>query len=157
MLCYNTELKPEDERALAKECQSRGVNLKLYGMGNISYDLYQKHPVLARDFLDIEVDTGQIMPPDDFVRAYNKNALATPLDTSFHFREDELKQVLAALETGRITVISGRAGVGKSRLALEAINRFKQSNLEFEVRCIFNRGADFSKTYVSISPSQEVI
>ena len=142
VFCYNTDLAPADERALAKECQSRGVNLRLYGMTRISHDLYQKYVGLAQSELGIEVDTGQIMLPNDFVEAYNKSALATPLDTSFHFRENELRQILASLETKQITVVSGRPGVGKSRLALESVDRFKECNPEFEVRCIFNRGVD---------------
>lgn len=142
VLCYNTDLEPAAERALAKECQSRGVNLNLYGMTRISHDLYQKHVGLAQSELGVEIDTGQIVPPSDFVEAYNRSALATPLDTSFHFREVELGQILAAFEARRITVISGRAGVGKSRLALEGVDRFKQNNPEFEVSCILNRGAD---------------
>lgn len=74
--------------------------------------------------------------------AYNKNALATPLDTDFFARETELESLVATLGTQQVTVVAGRAGVGKSRLTLEGCKRFIEVNPDFELKCIFNRGVD---------------
>ncbi|WP_162802220.1 BTAD domain-containing putative transcriptional regulator [Ornithinimicrobium murale] len=56
-------------------------------------------------------------------------ALPEWLDTSTAFigREDELADVLAAVSTSRVTVVTGPGGVGKSRLAAEALGGLHQS------------------------------
>ncbi len=142
VFCHTSTLSAEEENALAEKCQKYGVNLNIFGIGPISYDLYQKYPGLARDFLGVEIDTGQIIPPDDFVATYNKNKLATRLDTTFHFREGEVERVLRGLDGNDLVIVSGRAGVGKSRLALECCKRFKQAHAEYQHWCILNRGPD---------------
>jgi len=142
VLCHTSNLSAEEENALAEECQKHGVNLNVFGIGPLSFDLSQKYLGIARDYLGVEVDTGQIVPPDEFVAAYNKNKLATELDTTFRFREEEVEQTLQGLEDGDLVIVSGRAGVGKSRLALECCERFREANPEYEIRCVFNRGPD---------------
>jgi hypothetical protein len=142
VLCHNSRLTATEEHELGEECRRRGVILSTYGLGMMAHDLYQKYRGLARDFLHVEVDTGQIIPPDEFVTAYNKSNFATSLDTTFRFREDEVSQVLAALESGDLTFIAGHAGVGKTRLALECCRRYVEAHPHVRVRCIFNRGAD---------------
>ncbi|MEH2044958.1 hypothetical protein [Nostoc sp.] len=140
VLCHTSMLSSDEIVLLTKECQKRGVNLNIFGIGPISYDLYQKYPGIARDFLGVEVDTGQIVDIDEFVKAYDKKA-ATPLNTTFHFREQELEQVLQGLNNSNLVIVSGKAGIGKSRLALECCNQFLASHPEYQVRCIFLRGA----------------
>jgi hypothetical protein len=142
IFCHTSNLSAQEENALAEECQERGVNLNIFGIGPLSFDLSQKYLGLARDFLEVEVDTGQIVHLDEFVAAYNKNKLATGLDTSFHFREEEVEQTLQGLEENHLVIVSGRAGVGKSRLALECCERFKEAHPGYETRCVFNRGPD---------------
>ncbi|MBN3960222.1 hypothetical protein [Nostoc sp. NMS8] len=141
VLCHTSMLSPDEEVLLRKECENRGVNLNIFGLGPISYDLYQKYPGIARDFLGVEVDTGQIVDLDEFIKAYDKKA-ATPLNTTFHFREEELEQVSQGLNNSNLVIVSGKAGIGKSRLALECCNQFLASHPEYQVRCIFIRGAD---------------
>jgi len=97
VFCHTSTISPEEEDTLAEECGKHGINLNIFGIGPLSYDLYQKYPMLARDFLGVEVDTGQVVDPDDFITAYNKNKLATRLDTAFHFRESEVKTILESL------------------------------------------------------------
>jgi hypothetical protein len=87
VFCHTSVLEPKVEEALFELCARHGVNLNIFGIGPLSYDIYQKYPNLARDFLDIEVDTGQIVTPDEFIIANNKSKLATPLDISFHNRD----------------------------------------------------------------------
>lgn len=142
VLCHTSNLSAKEQSTLAEECQKCGVNLNVFDIGQLSHDLYQKYPSLARDFLGVEVDTGQIVPPGEFVTAHNKNKLTTRLDTTFRFREEEVEQTLQGLEESELVIVSGRAGVGKSRLALECCERFREAHPEYEVRCVFNRGPD---------------
>lgn len=142
VVCHTSILNPDEEDKLREECQKRKVNLSIFGIGRISQDLYQKYPQIARDFLNIEVDTGQVIPTDEFVSIYNKNALATPLNTIFHFREEEVKKALQGLTESNLVIVSGRAGVGKSRFALECCDQFLAENPDYKVRCIFNKGRD---------------
>ncbi|WP_448268952.1 nSTAND3 domain-containing NTPase [Nostoc sp. DSM 114159] len=141
VLCHTSMLSPDEEVLLREECQNRGVNLNIFGLGPISYDIYQKYPGIARDFLGVEVDTGQIVDLDEFIKAYDKKA-ATPLNTTFHFREEELEQVSQGLNNSNLVIVFGKAGIGKSRLALECCNQFLASHPEYQVKCIFIRGAD---------------
>jgi hypothetical protein len=142
VICYTSTLDTSKLDLLREECQKHGVNFDNFGIARLSYDLYQKYPGIARDFLGIEVDTGQIVPPDEFVTAYGKNAIATPLSTTFHFREEELAQVLQELEESNLVVVSGKPGVGKSRFVLECCDQFVAVHPEYKVQCIFTRGVD---------------
>lgn len=142
VFCFTEELNAKEENELAEACQEKDVNLDLFGIDALTFDLYSKYPALARDFLGIPIDTGQIVPPEKFVSLYNKNKLATRLDLGFHFREEELSRLLDALGEKRLIFLSGRAGVGKSRLALETCRRFSKSHPEYRVWCVFGRNRD---------------
>jgi hypothetical protein len=153
ILCHNSRLKAEEINTLIEECQCHGCILDQVGIGRLSLDLCQNFRGLARDYLGVEVDSGQIVSPTEFVIFYNKSTLATPLDTTFRFRENEVKQILDALESHDLVIISGKAGIGKSRLALEGIASFIKANPEFNARCIFNRFAPlFEDIRVYFSP-----
>ena len=142
IFCFTGKLKAEEDHELAEACQAKGVNLDLFGIDALSFDLYTKYPGLARDFLGVPIDTGQIVSPEQFVTLYNNSKLAAPLDLRFHFREEELDRVVNALEEETLVVLTGRAGVGKSRLALEACRRFSETHPEYEMLCIFGRNRD---------------
>lgn len=142
IFCNNSELAPADMESLMEKCSVEQVDLRVFGMGSLSYDLYLKYPGLARDFLNVQVDTGQILSQDEFVMAYNKGKFATPLDTTFRFRDEELRRITATLEERDLIIVSGRAGVGKSRLALQCCTRFTSTHVGYKVRCIINRGPD---------------
>jgi hypothetical protein len=58
-------------------------------VGNIQwqfviYLLLVRYPDIAKDYLSVEVDTGQIVPLNKFVSLYESNKLATTLRTNFH-------------------------------------------------------------------------
>lgn len=143
VLVHTSRMSPNEEHGLASECRRHGVRLSIFGAATLANDLYLKYPGLARDFLDVAVDTGQIVGLDEFIESYDKSAIATPLDTAFRFRDDEAGAIHAALDSGDLVILSGRPGVGKSRLALEACRRFGGRRPEFTVRSIRYRGVDF--------------
>lgn len=98
----------------------------------------------------MELDTGQILKPIDFVEEYQKSKFATPLDNKFYFRETEKEQILEASKGHDLIVLSGKAGVGKSKLALECVKQFVESNPNFQPFCITNKNLDLYenlKTY----------
>jgi hypothetical protein len=142
IFCHTSTLEPAEEASLRAECEKHEVTINFFGIGPISHDLHHKYPGITRDFLGIEIDTGQITTLDEFVTAYDKNAIATPLSTTFRFREKELEQVLQKLEQHNLVIISGKSGVGKTRLVLECCKQFNAAHSEYQVRCIFNRGQE---------------
>jgi len=142
VLCYTSELSPEKIEQLRNKCQEKSVNINTYGIGSISFDLLEKYPGLAKDYLGIDVDTGQIIPLERFISLYEKNKLATTLKTTFHFREEEMNSLLAAIGSNNLVIISGQAGVGKSRIAVECYQQFIELNKSFKAYCIFNQGVD---------------
>ncbi|NEP04929.1 MAG: hypothetical protein F6K34_08830 [Okeania sp. SIO4D6] len=145
ILCHNSTLTTKEEKSLKKECQKYGVELDIFDIDSISFDLYQNYPGITKDFLGVEVDTGQIVDIDDFITTYNKRKIVAPLDTKFYFREDEIEQILQLLEENNLVIVSGKAGVGKSRLVLECCRKFVEKYSEYEVKCIFNKGVDLYK------------
>ena len=52
-------------------------------------DLFYQRSDLVQKYLDIALDTGQIVPIDTFIDEYNKvtQRIATPLDNPFFHRE----------------------------------------------------------------------
>ncbi|WP_321371584.1 hypothetical protein [uncultured Desulfuromusa sp.] len=142
IFCFTGKLSAKQESQLAVACQKKGVNLELFGIDALAFDLYSKYPRLALDFLNVQIDTGQIVPPSQFVILYNHGKMATRLDLGFHFRDEELCRLLSGLENEKLVFISGKAGVGKSRLALEVCKKFHEGHPEYEVMCIFGRNRD---------------
>ena len=154
VLCYTSELSAVHIEKLRQQCEKAEVNLNLFGLGAISYDLLEKYPSIAKDYLGIEVDTGQIVPLDKFISLYERNKLATTLQTKFHFRVDERNNLLSLIHGNRLTIISGKAGIGKSRIAIECYRQYLKENNTYKAYCIFNQGIDLfedSRAYFSDS------
>lgn len=115
-----------------------GVEIELIGLGTISHDLLINYPVLAKEYLDIAIDTEQILSITDFVNRYDKNGMNAPLDIEFMHRESELTNLCHSIENYGVTILTGNSGVGKSRLAIEACQKYEQEG--YKVWCIKNNG-----------------
>lgn len=57
VFCFNFHLSVSDTNEIAEEYRNHGVNVNFYGIGPISQDLYHSFPGIARELLNIEVDT----------------------------------------------------------------------------------------------------
>lgn len=135
---YGRLLAGEAQR-LRAYCEERNTQLTLIGVDEIASDLYEKYPQLAKDFFGITVDTGQILTLQEFVRQCDANAMSAPLSTDFLFREEELKSAKDKLHRNNVLVLTGPAGVGKTRLALE-ICRELSEEMGLTVLCIKSNG-----------------
>ena len=141
-------LLPGEHQSLSKHCESHNAALTLIGLDELANDLYRKYPRLAKDFLGISVDTGQITTVSDFVHNHDSNKLAAPLDTTFLFRDDEIKEAREKLDRSDILVISGPAGVGKTRLALHLCKQISEGE-DYEVLCIRSNGLELYEDLVT--------
>ena len=104
----------------------RGIDdrVELVGTDEMASLLARRYPNLAREHLDIEVGTGQIMTPDEFESAVEKNSFASTLKVDLLGREKETNELLAALEENQFVLVYGRPGCGKTRLCVEALRQF---------------------------------
>lgn len=121
-------LKPGEDQNLRKHCEERGAVLTLIGLDELGNDIFREYPVLAKDFLGISIDSGQILPLDVFVARHDVNKISAPLDTQFLFREEELEKAKTALCNNDVLLIAGPAGVGKTRFALELCRQIAEEN-----------------------------
>lgn len=158
VLLHTSRMSPEEEHGLAAECGRNAVRLSIFGPGTLANDLYLKYQGLARDFLGVAVDTGQIVTLDEFVASYDKSAIATPLDIEFRYRDDEVTAAKAALDAGHLVIVAGRPGIGKSRLALEACRGFAAGQPAVVVRAIRYIGIDlFEDIRVHFGPDKDYL
>lgn len=152
ILCYTFQLSPKEIEKLKEVGNKKNINVELYGIHTLSYDIYHYYPILSKDYLGLALDTGQILPVDDFLKLYEVNRITTSLHTNFYSREKEKKELLQAIEDNNLVIISGKAGVGKSRLAIEAYREFIKNNDSYLNYCIYDKGEplfDDIKTYFS--------
>ncbi len=137
--CHTSaNIKPEDDKTLKAKCSSLGILLTLIGIDKLAEDICLQYKTLAKDHLGVSIDTEQIQTVDDFVRQHDANSLAAPLETKFLFRDIELNMIDEALARVNVVVVSGAAGVGKTRLALEYANKYAEEN-GAQVFCIHSR------------------
>ena len=121
-------LGPGNDQYLRRYCEEHGAVLTLIGLDQLGNDIFRECPILARDFLGISIDSGQILPLDVFVAKHDANKTSAPLGTEFLLREKELEKAKSALRGNDVLLIAGPAGAGKTRFALELCRQLAEEN-----------------------------
>lgn len=133
----SSNIKPKDDSELKTICENCGIKLTLIGIDSLAEGL-MKYPTIIKDHLGLNIDSEQIQTAEDFIKQYNSNALAATLDTVFISREKELSAIDDAFSKHAIVLLTGPAGTGKTRLALEYAKKHSQENEE-HLFCIHDR------------------
>lgn len=131
----SSNLSAGGSKELRDFCSASGVLLQLYGIDEIASNIYTRFHGISRDFLGISISTEQIFEVKEFISVYDSNGMAAPLSTIFQSRENEIIEVLTKIENTSVTVITGAAGVGKTRLALECCQKYALEN-NYRLFCI---------------------
>lgn len=138
-LAFNSKLKPSDLQEIRDYAAGKHLTVEFLPLSDIAFDI-QRRPWIAADELGIKIDSGQLLPIDAFVAQYDQGKLATPLDTQFRFRDQLLADGLQSLGTpGGSLLITGPAGMGKTRLALEVARRLSEQVCDLQVLCIYSK------------------
>lgn len=140
ILACNCDIKPSELEILQKYCNSKD-KLFFIGISSLANDLYANYSKIAYDFLGVSIDTMQILDESDFVVEYESGGYATPLNTVLCCRDKEVADIEFALKDSQITFITGKAGVGKTRLTIEVAPKFAKEN-GYKFKAIFNRGVN---------------
>ncbi|MCY0977183.1 hypothetical protein PGH12_01300 [Chryseobacterium wangxinyae] len=144
ILFFNSRLAVKQEQEIFRFAKDKNVFIELIGLDKLALDIYINYPILSRDILGIALETGQILPLSSFIKEYNNKGgnLSTPLDNPFLNRGKELLRIKNSLANKDIIVLSGSAGVGKTKLSLKSIEEFKEENIDFTSYVIVNKDAD---------------
>ena len=134
----SSNITPENDRKFKEKCEKQGVKFTIIGIDKLANDINSKYKNIAREHLSLPIDTAQIQLADDFIKQYNSNSLAAPIDTPFLFREKEMEEIDAAFENVNVVLLSGNAGTGKTRMALQYAKINSEEEKE-KLYCIHDR------------------
>ena len=138
-LCFNSTIDTIITEELTNMVSSSGVTLRFLSLTTLSEFLYSVDRVYARDELGIPFDTGQVLDKQTFLKYYRKRDLATPLDNPIIGRETQITDLANLIEKREIVIMTGPAGVGKSRLALQAMDVYCANHADAVPYYIFNK------------------
>ena len=135
----SSNLSPADDHGLREYCANKGVLLTLIGIDLLADDIFWKYQVLAKEHLGLSIDTEQILSADDYFKQYDSNIFAAPLETVFWGREKEFKALADAFNICSVVIVTGAAGVGKTKLSIEFAKKHASEKREI-LYCIHSRG-----------------
>lgn len=146
ILCYNSNIKDLSvlENINKDATDTLGIVPIHYNLDTLANEIFLHHKNLAQDFLDVPFDMGQVISLSKFIEEYDngKLKLATPLGNPFLHRTNEIEEFQTKLNNEDIIILSGAAGVGKSKLALQGMETFLKTNLDYNAFAISPKGAD---------------
>ncbi|MCY3997821.1 MAG: hypothetical protein OXE55_00500 [Flavobacteriaceae bacterium] len=147
ILCFNFNLKPNEIQELESLLKNTRIRLTLYNLDTLAFELHLNHRNLVHEYLGLPLDTGQIVSKERFIKEYAKasQGIATPLDNPFLHRKEDLNKLQNQLKTNDVIIVTGSAGVGKTKFALEGIGRFLKENTDFKSHFISYKHCDLHK------------
>ena len=147
IICFNSRLTVAEETEITKHAVEYNVQIELIGLDWLALEIYSKYLILAKDILGIPLDTGQLLPLQNFIDEYNNKAgkLSTPLDNEFFSRKEELTKIETIFSKNDILIISGFPGVGKTKIALEYLSAFLSTNNNYTAFAVSKKDMDISE------------
>lgn len=144
LLLFNARLTTDQEKDVFQYAKDKRIFIELIGLDKLALDIYSEYPILSKDILGIPLETGQILPISNFIEEYNNKGgnLSTPLDNVFLNRKVELQNAKQILQEKDLFIISGSAGVGKTKLAIEIIREFIIENADYTAFVIAKKDVD---------------
>ncbi|MEM9983959.1 MAG: hypothetical protein AAF804_02585, partial [Bacteroidota bacterium] len=147
-LCFNESVSILNQEQLRQHLatHSKGIELELIDIDRLvkAMVLDNRYAPLIRNELSISLDSGQLLTAQAFQAQYEStlDGIKLPLSYPLVAREAELEKGLQFLAHTDLLLLSGQAGVGKTRLGLALGKAYAAQHPEYEFRVI-----DFSEAH----------
>ena len=144
ILFANYKLSKTEAIAIQKYAENAHASYQIYDGSRLARELFVHHKDLIYRCLGLHVDTGQIVTIDNFVQEYDNaaGAIAAPLSNTFLYREQELTTIKTSLRDYDFVLLHGAPGVGKTKLAIQAIIDYCKENPTYHAYCISYKGGE---------------
>lgn len=119
----------------------KNKSVELIGIDDLAYDIAHNYQSIAKTYLNISIDSGQFCDIEEFIEKHDKNSINAPINIEFVDRKEK-EEVLEYLKKEDLILIIGKAGTGKTRLAMEVCKEYINQNKESKCLCIKNNGND---------------
>ena len=139
IICAYTSTNLHIEQVESLKNMIEGVKIELIGLGTVAHEIVLKYRFLAKRFLDIPVDSGQVFDIEEFVNQYDACGMNAPLELEFMFRDEEMNILKEKIMSNDLVVVSGASGIGKTKLVLEVCKEMRDE-CGINVVCIKNNG-----------------
>lgn len=128
ILACNEKISAEEHKLLNTKVKSYNPDTKfeVLNIQNLPLLIFDI-PKLAEEYLSIQIVKGDIYTLEEFLLKTEKG-LQPSLTNEFIGREEELKNSIEALKKYDILLLSGGAGVGKSKLAAKILEELSRDN-----------------------------
>jgi uncharacterized protein YeeX (DUF496 family) len=133
IIMYNSVLSVGEVNQLSSMCTENNVKFEKFDLSNISLIIHTKFPYLAKDFLGLNIDSGQFLDYKSFIDRSEKGMLATPLNIAIMGRDKEVEEVFMNLNDSAVVLLVGKSGVGKTRVALEVLKRYEETYKNYNI------------------------
>jgi hypothetical protein len=125
---FNSKINISDIEAVKQKL--KGYKVDFYHLNYLSQEI-NLYGILAKEFLGLEFDTNQIQDINTFIKDNEDKSTSTSLQNKFLYRESEINDIKNQLDFDNVVLLTGDAGVGKSRLALEIAKNFIDRNKSY--------------------------
>lgn len=128
------DLKTTELRDISQQIESQGIHFEFYSPSALADTIYHNYQWLAKDTWGIIVGSIEITDYDGFLGYYDSDAVGPGLSNEYINRQEEaaLEELLAAKN---VIVVTGAAGVGKTKLVLEVAKKYALVN-DYQFWCV---------------------
>lgn len=128
ILACNEKISTEEHKLLNTKIKSYNPDTKfeVLNIQNLPLLIFDI-PKLAEEYLSIQIVKGDIYTLEEYLLKTEKG-LQPSLTNEFIGRKEELKNSIEALKKYDILLLSGGAGVGKSKLAVKILEELSRDN-----------------------------
>lgn len=128
ILACNEKVSAEDYNLLNIKVKShnRSTKLEILNIQNLPLLIYD-FSKLSEEYLNVQIVKGEIYTLNEFLLKTTKG-LQPSLTNEFIGRNEEIKECVTALQRCNRLLLSGGAGVGKSKLAVQVLEELSKEN-----------------------------
>ena len=144
VLACSEHIPPELIGTLKAKAKVLRTNLVLCDMARIKQVIVHKGDDIAEDYLRVKL-SSQVLSREGFITRAARHGQVTNYRTTFRFREDVVDLAIQALHEQPVVLIAGNAGVGKTRTAVEVVDRLKAADPYLQLLFVRNQGVPFAE------------